>query len=110
MTFFHSSEINIDITYLYYIPQHQDFLCICLPVTILSPFYLPPPSLQDFLRICLLPTILSYDAEWPVRKVPLRCSAHYIVHHMETKTYCVLTSIAQPTPTIWKFNGDDKVG
>ncbi|KAF2368733.1 Cleavage/polyadenylation specificity factor A subunit C-terminal [Trinorchestia longiramus] len=63
---------------------------------------------NDFLRICLLPTILSYDAEWPVRKVPLRCSAHFIVHHIETKTYCVVTSIEQPTSTIWKFNGDDK--
>ncbi|KAK4304859.1 hypothetical protein Pmani_023216 [Petrolisthes manimaculis] len=64
--------------------------------------------LQESLRICLLPTILSYDAPWPVRKVPLRCSPHFIVHHLETKTYCVVTSMAESTSKIWKFNGDDK--
>nr|XP_053638163.1 cleavage and polyadenylation specificity factor subunit 1-like [Cherax quadricarinatus] len=62
----------------------------------------------DSLRICLLPTILSYDAPWPVRKVPLRCTPHFIVHHLETKTYCVVTSSSEPTLKIWKFNGDDK--
>ncbi|KAL7640863.1 UNVERIFIED_CONTAM: hypothetical protein RMT77_008000 [Armadillidium vulgare] len=60
------------------------------------------------LRICLLPTILSYDAPWPVRKVPLRCTPHFIAHHLETKTYCVITSNTEPTTKIWKFNGDDK--
>lgn len=63
---------------------------------------------KDSLRICLLPTILSYDAPWPVRKVPLRCTPHFIVHHLETKTYCVVTSSSEPTLKIWKFNGDDK--
>ncbi|KAK8376849.1 hypothetical protein O3P69_010050 [Scylla paramamosain] len=63
---------------------------------------------KDSMRICLLPTILSYDAPWPVRKVPLRCSPHFIVHHLETKTYCVVTSTSEPTLKIWKFNGDDK--
>ncbi|XP_068228833.1 cleavage and polyadenylation specificity factor subunit 1 [Palaemon carinicauda] len=63
---------------------------------------------HESLRICLLPTILSYDAPWPVRKVPLRCTPHFIVHHLETKTYCVVTSTSDPTLKIWKFNGDDK--
>lgn len=66
-------------------------------------------AFQESLRICLLPTILSYDAPWPVRKVPLRCTPHYIVYHMETKTYCVVTSNSEPTLDIWKLNGDDKV-
>lgn len=72
-------------------------------------FYKYFSCLQDSLRICLLPTILSYDAPWPVRKVPLRCTPHFIVHHLETKTYCVVTSSSEPTLKIWKFNGDDKV-
>ncbi|XP_076048497.1 cleavage and polyadenylation specificity factor subunit 1 [Oratosquilla oratoria] len=63
---------------------------------------------KDSLRFCLLPTILSYDAPWPVRKVPLRCTPHFIVHHMETKTYCVVTSLSDPTSKVWRFNGDDK--
>ncbi|QQP56975.1 Uncharacterized protein FKW44_001820, partial [Caligus rogercresseyi] len=53
------------------------------------------------LRICVLPTHLSYDAPWPVRKVPLRCTPHFITYHLESKTYA-------PTKQYWKFNGDDK--
>lgn len=60
------------------------------------------------LRICVLPAHLSYDAPWPVRKVPLRCSPHYITFHIESKTFAVVTSVAEPTNKIWKFNGDDK--
>ena len=60
------------------------------------------------LRICVLPAHLSYDAPWPVRKVPLRCSPHYITFHIESKTFAVVTSLTEPTNKIWKFNGDDK--
>uniref|UniRef100_A0A1B6G369 Cleavage and polyadenylation specificity factor subunit 1 n=3 Tax=Proconiini TaxID=565685 RepID=A0A1B6G369_9HEMI len=60
------------------------------------------------LRICVLPTHLSYDASWPVRKVPLRCTPHFITYHLESKTYCLVTSTAEPTNEYYKFNGEDK--
>lgn len=60
------------------------------------------------LRICVLPTHISYDAPWPVRKVPLRCTAHFVVYNMESKTYCVVTSQSQPSQSYYKFNGEDK--
>ena len=60
------------------------------------------------LRISALPTHLSYDAPWPVRKVPLRCTPHDVAYHMESKTYAVVTSTPAPTDKVWKFNGDDK--
>ena len=60
------------------------------------------------MRICVLPTHLSYDAPWPVRKVPLRCSPHYVAYHLESKTYAVVTSTSEVTEQVWKFNGDDK--
>jgi len=60
------------------------------------------------LRICVLPAHLSYDAPWPVRKVPLRCSPHQITFHIESKTFAVITSVAEPSNKVWKFNGDDK--
>ncbi|KAF6215178.1 hypothetical protein GE061_009929, partial [Apolygus lucorum] len=60
------------------------------------------------LRICVLPTHLSYDAAWPVRKVPLRCTVHFVTYHLESKTYCIVTSVAEPTKEYYKFNGEDK--
>ncbi|XP_023327813.1 cleavage and polyadenylation specificity factor subunit 1 [Eurytemora carolleeae] len=60
------------------------------------------------LRICVLPGHLSYDAPWPVRKVPLRCSPHQVAFHIESKTFAVITSVAEPSNKVWKFNGDDK--
>ena len=45
---------------------------------------------------------------WPVRKVPLRCSPHYITFHIESKTFAVVSSLSEPTNKVWKFNGDDK--
>lgn len=60
------------------------------------------------LRIGVLPTHLSYDAPWPVRKVPLRCTPHFVTYHFESKTYCLVTSIAEPSNRYYKFNGEDK--
>ncbi|XP_050311770.1 LOW QUALITY PROTEIN: cleavage and polyadenylation specificity factor subunit 1 [Anthonomus grandis grandis] len=60
------------------------------------------------LRIGILPTHLSYDAPWPVRKVPLRCTPHFVTYHLETKTYCLVTSLAEPSQTYYRFNGEDK--
>ncbi|CAD1469341.1 unnamed protein product, partial [Heterotrigona itama] len=63
---------------------------------------------KEELRICVLPTHLSYDAPWPVRKVPLRCTPHFVTYHLESKTYCVITSIAEPLKSYYRFNGEDK--
>lgn len=41
--------------------------------------------LQNELRIAVLPGHLSYDAPWPVRKVPLRCTPYFLAYHMESK-------------------------
>jgi hypothetical protein len=51
----------------------------------------PPYPLQGELRISVLPAYLSYDAPWPVRKIPLRCTAHYVAYHVESK-------VCPPTP------------
>ncbi|KAK6623006.1 hypothetical protein RUM43_008858 [Polyplax serrata] len=60
------------------------------------------------LRICILPTHLSYDAPWPVRKVPLRCTPHMVTYHLESKTYCLVTSSSEPSNEYFRFNGEDK--
>ncbi|KAJ8922195.1 hypothetical protein NQ315_004132 [Exocentrus adspersus] len=60
------------------------------------------------LRIGVLPTHLSYDAPWPVRKVPLRCTPHFVSYHLESKTYCLVTSLSEPSNRYYKFNGEDK--
>ena len=41
--------------------------------------------LQGEMRICVLPTHVSYDAPWPVRKVPLRCTPHCVAYHIDSK-------------------------
>ncbi|XP_051173959.1 cleavage and polyadenylation specificity factor subunit 1 [Leptopilina boulardi] len=63
---------------------------------------------KEELRICVLPTHLSYDAPWPVRKVPLRCTPHFVTYHLESKTYCVITSTGEPLKSYYRFNGEDK--
>ncbi|XP_071482088.1 cleavage and polyadenylation specificity factor subunit 1-like [Diadema antillarum] len=59
------------------------------------------------LRICVLPSHLSYDAPWPVRKVPLRCTPHFVAYHVETKTYSVVTSVQETKTTVWRVVGED---
>ncbi|XP_072014167.1 cleavage and polyadenylation specificity factor subunit 1-like isoform X2 [Amphiura filiformis] len=63
---------------------------------------------QGELRICVLPTHLSYDSPWPVRKVPLRCTPHFVSYHVETKTYSVVTSTLTAMTSIPRFNGEEK--
>lgn len=45
---------------------------------------------QGELRISVLPTHLTYDAPWPIRKVPLRSTPHFIIYHTDSKTYAVV--------------------
>lgn len=63
---------------------------------------------KSSLRISALPTHLSYDAWWPVRKVPLRVTPHFVTFHLESKTYCLVASTHTPTTSYYKFNGEDK--
>nr|CAD7407313.1 unnamed protein product [Timema poppensis] len=109
-----------------FIPMSSTFLVSLTFIVHLSLYYLlysdsPPdssiPMSSTFLvsltfiaelRICVLATHLSYDAPWPVRKVPLRCTPHFATYHLESKTYCVVTSLAEPTNQYYKFNGEDK--
>ena len=63
---------------------------------------------KNELRISVLPTHLSYDAQWPVRKIPLKSTPHGVAYHLGSKTYAVVTSRSEPTDKVWKFNGDDK--
>ncbi|KAF9822498.1 hypothetical protein SFRURICE_006581 [Spodoptera frugiperda] len=63
---------------------------------------------KSSLRISALPTHLSYDAAWPVRKVPLRVTPHFVTFHLESKTYCLVASTSAPTQSYYKFNGEDK--
>lgn len=83
------------------------------PVTCFTPFHNVncPKGFLYFnqlgeLRICVLPTHLSYDAAWPVRKVPLRCTPHFIAYHTESKTYGLATSTSEPCTKIVRVIGD----
>lgn len=63
---------------------------------------------QGELRISVLPAALSYDAPWPVRKIPLRCTAHYVAYHVESKVYAVATSVSNPCTRIPRMTGEEK--
>ncbi|XP_053190348.1 cleavage and polyadenylation specificity factor subunit 1 [Scomber japonicus] len=63
---------------------------------------------QGELRISVLPTYLSYDAPWPVRKIPLRCTVHYVSYHVETKVYAVCTSVKELCTRIPRMTGEEK--
>ncbi|XP_076157774.1 cleavage and polyadenylation specificity factor subunit 1 [Alosa pseudoharengus] len=63
---------------------------------------------QGELRISVLPTYLSYDAPWPVRKIPLRCTVHYVTYHVESKVYAVCSSIKEPCTRIPRMTGEEK--
>lgn len=63
---------------------------------------------QGELRISVLPTYLSYDAPWPVRKIPLRCTIHYVSYHVESKVYAVCTSVKELCTRIPRMTGEEK--
>ncbi|XP_051519107.1 cleavage and polyadenylation specificity factor subunit 1 [Myxocyprinus asiaticus] len=60
------------------------------------------------LRISVLPTYLSYDAPWPVRKIPLRCTIHYVSYHVESKVYAVCSSVKEQCTRIPRMTGEEK--
>lgn len=64
---------------------------------------------NDFdLKISIFPQHLSYDANWPLRKVPLRCTPMFLVYHKESKVYCLVTDTEEPSNKYFRFNGEDK--
>ncbi|KAG7458164.1 hypothetical protein MATL_G00235230 [Megalops atlanticus] len=63
---------------------------------------------QGELRISVLPTYLSYDAPWPVRKIPLRCTVHYVTYHVESKVYAVCSSVKETCTRIPRMTGEEK--
>jgi len=58
----------------------------------------------------MLPKHLSYDAPWPIRKVPLRCTPHFITYHLESKCYVVALSTSEYSAKVCRIAGDEKVG
>ena len=61
---------------------------------------------QGELRISVLPTHLSYDAPWPIRKVPLRCTPHFCQYHQESKVRIYMGDV---TCTELVFNARGKM-
>jgi cleavage and polyadenylation specificity factor subunit 1 len=85
------------------------------PVTCFAPFHnvnCPKGFLyfnnNEELRISALATHLNYDANWPVRKVPLRCTPHFVNYHVDSKTYCVVTSTLEEVTKIVRIGGEEK--
>ncbi|XP_005092153.1 cleavage and polyadenylation specificity factor subunit 1 [Aplysia californica] len=58
--------------------------------------------------ICVLPTHVTYDAPWPIRKVPLRCTPHLITYHSDSKLYAVVTSVKESTNKFPRVQSDDR--
>lgn len=65
-------------------------------------------SMRDELKISICPTYLSYDSAWPMRKVPLRCTAAQLTYHKERQVYCLVTDTEEELKHYYRFNGEDK--
>lgn len=61
---------------------------------------------QGELRICFLPTHLQYDSYWPLRKIPLRSTPHYIKYCVEHKIYALVTSVEEQCKSIPVMGAD----
>lgn len=59
-------------------------------------------------QIAVLPAHLTYDACWPMRKVPLRCTPAHVVYHKEMRVYCMVTDAEEVSNKYYVFNGEDK--
>lgn len=62
---------------------------------------------DGILRIALLPTFLNLESPWPLRKVPLRCTSHFVAYHIESKTYALALSNKMKGNILIKSTGDD---
>lgn len=63
---------------------------------------------QGELRISVLPTHLTYDAPWPIRKVPLRCTPHFVAYHEDSKTYAVVMHTPELCNKLVKVTVEDR--
>ena len=63
---------------------------------------------KEELRIAILPTHLTYDSSWLARKVPTKCTVHFIKYHVINKCYVVITSALEEYRKIAKLGGEDK--
>ncbi|PVD20429.1 hypothetical protein C0Q70_18584 [Pomacea canaliculata] len=64
---------------------------------------------QNELRICVLPTHVTYDAPWPIRKVPLRCTPYFVSYNPDSKLYAVAISTPEPLNKIPKTHSEDRL-
>lgn len=60
------------------------------------------------LKIAVLPNYLSYDSDWPMRRVPMRCTPRQMCYHTARKVYCVVTKTHEVCKKYFRFNGEDK--
>lgn len=60
------------------------------------------------LRFALLPTQVSYDASWPMRKIPLRCTVHHLTYHVPSKCYVVVTSVPETFDKLVRVAAEEK--
>ena len=63
---------------------------------------------KNDLRISLLPTQVTYDATWPLRKIPLKCTVHHINYHVQSKCYIVVTSTQETFDKLVRVAGEEK--
>ncbi|GAB0099522.1 Cleavage and polyadenylation specificity factor subunit 1 [Sergentomyia squamirostris] len=60
------------------------------------------------LKIAVFPSYLTYDADWPMRKIPLRCTPMQVCYHSQRKIYCLVTNTSEVSQKYYRFNGEDK--
>ena len=58
------------------------------------------------LRIARLPKHLSLDSHWPIRKVYMKETVHFVNYHVDRKVYCVVTSRPAPCLKIMKVGSE----
>lgn len=62
---------------------------------------------DGFLRFALLPGFLTLDNTWPIRKLPLRCTTHFVDYHIESKTYIIALSNRMKGNILVRSTGED---
>lgn len=54
------------------------------------------------LRVAKLSKQFNYDHNWPVRKLQMRETVHFVNYHVERKVYCVISSSPRPCSKIMR--------
>lgn len=58
------------------------------------------------LKIASLPSHTNLDHDWPIRKLYLKETVHFVNYHVERKIYCVVTSSPSPCSKIMKVGSE----